>query len=194
MKEKRGRMVADVMTRDPVKTFPETNLLECARIMVKKKVGSVILADQKKFIGIIVEKDILWALTKKSQKELSKIKAIDISPKKIITISPTATIHEAIQKMKKYKYNRLPVVQGSDLAGMITARDILSFNPELYSEFEEIEQIREEQKKMERMKKIDEDGFDSEGVCDECGIFETLYEVNSLAVCDQCRKLLSGED
>lgn len=184
------RLVADIMTRQPITTKPETTLLDCAKVMVKKRVGSVILVEGKRFVGFVSHRDILWAMIKKSQKDLSKIKAKDISPRKLVTISPNATIHDAMDKMKKSKYTRLPVVQNGNLVGMLTNKDILNFNPEFYPEFEELEQIREEEKKLARIKKVDEEGFESEGVCEECGDFGTLYIVKGVSVCENCRNLI----
>ena len=57
--------------------------------MIQKKVGSLLLVDKtrkKKLIGFLAQKDILWALIKKSKEGLSLIRAIDISPRKIATI------------------------------------------------------------------------------------------------------------
>ena len=74
--------VLEVMTRYPITISPDTNLLECARKMVKKKVGSLLIVDKKKLVGFVSEKDILWALIKKSKKGLEEVSAIQISPKK----------------------------------------------------------------------------------------------------------------
>ena len=112
-------LVADIMTREPVTINPEMNLLECAKKMVRKRVGSLLIVNKKKLVGFIDQKDILWALIKKSKKDLSTIKAIDISPKKIATIKPFFTIKEATQKMKKLKFERLPVIHNKELIGII---------------------------------------------------------------------------
>jgi len=50
--------------------------------MVQKKVGCLLLIEEDRLVGILSHRDILWALIKKSQKELLSINAIDISPKK----------------------------------------------------------------------------------------------------------------
>ena len=71
-------LVSDIMTREPIIIKPTTNLLECARKMVRKRVGSLLLVDKKKLVGFISQKDILWALIKKSKEDLSNIKAITI--------------------------------------------------------------------------------------------------------------------
>jgi len=188
-------LVGDVMTREPVSIKPNSSLLECVKLMVKKRVGSLILSENKKLLGFISNRDILWALTKKSQNDLSKIKASDVSPKKIITISPKATIEEAIQKMKRTKFGRLPVVMGDNLVGMITTKDILNFNPELYPELDELENIREESEKLKRLKRFNEDGFagDDEGTCEECGNYNRLLVTNGMNVCESCKDLIKEE-
>jgi len=177
-------VVSDIMTRDPITAKPDTNLLECARKMVRKRVRSLLLVDKKVLVGFIAEKDILWALVKKSKQDLSKIRAIDISPKKLATIKPTATIKEVLTKMKKTKFDRFPVIHEKRLVGMLTAKDILNFNPELYPELEEFSRIREEAKKLKRLKKSKEV---KEGVCEECGNMDVLYRVHGNLICENCR-------
>jgi len=178
-------LVADVMTRDPVTIKPETNLLECARKMVRKRLGSLLIVNKKKLVGFISNHDILWALIKKSKKDLSKIKAIDISPKKIATIKPFATIDEAVKKMKKVRFHRLPVIKDKELVGMITLKDILNFHPELYEELKEYAQIREESKKLKRIKKAKE-RIVREGICEECGNHGAICKVDGILICESC--------
>ncbi len=180
-------IVANIMTQNPIIVTPDTNLLECAKKMVRKRVGSLLIADKKKLVGFISQKDILWALIKKSKKDLSTIKAIDISPKKIATLNPNMTLKEAIKKMKKSKFERLPVIHDKELVGMVTSKDILNFNPELYPELEELAKIREETKKLKRIKKVQESVSINEGTCEECGNHNLLYRFNGMLICDSCR-------
>jgi CBS domain-containing protein len=177
-------LVSDIMTRDPVTISPNTNLMECARKMVQKKTGSLLILENKKLVGFISQRDILWALTKKSNQDLAKIKAIEISPKKIAVIKPSSTISEAIEKMKRLKFEKLPVVQESKLVGVLTTRDILNFNPEIYPEMDEFEKIRGESEKLEKIKKTERT---RNGICEECGHEGILFRVNGTLVCESCR-------
>lgn len=183
-------LVSDIMTRYPITASPETTVLDCARLMVKKKVGSVLLVKDKYLVGILSEKDILWALIKSAKEDLSKIRAIDISPKKIATIKPDSTISETMLKMNKLGFERLPVISNNELVGMITAKDILNFHPELYPELEEFAEIREEQEKINRFKKAKERATIIDGICEECGSRDVLYRVNGLLMCENCRDSL----
>lgn len=176
--------VSDIMTRDPVSIKPDTNLLECARTMVRKKVGSLLLVEKNKLVGFISQKDILWALIKKSENDLNKIKAIDISSKKIATIKPESNLREAIEKMKKVGFERLPVIFEGNLVGMITIKDILSFHPEIYPEIDEFSKIKEEQEKLTRVKKAK---LIREGICEECGNYDILFRTNNRLLCEDCR-------
>lgn len=178
-------LVVDIMTREPITISPDSNLLECAKKMVKNKVGNLLLVvDKTKLVGFISQKDVLWALVKKPNADLTKIKAIDISPKKVITIRPESPIKEAIEKMKKTKFERLPVIKDNELVGMITARDILNFHPEVYPEIEEFSKIREESEKLKRVKKAE---TGREGICEECGHEGILFRVNGMLVCESCK-------
>ncbi|MEK6847655.1 MAG: CBS domain-containing protein [Nanoarchaeota archaeon] len=179
-------LVADVMTRYPVTAKPNESLLSCAKKMVRKTVGSLLLVEDGKLVGFISQKDILWAMIKKPNADFSQIKAIDISPKKIITVKSNSTVKEALGKMNKTKFDRLPVVSNGKLEGMITVRDILSFHPEIYPELEEFAKIREEQEKLKRTG-LEKEGVLSDGICEECGEREILYRINGMLVCESCR-------
>ena len=139
----------------------------------------------KKLVGFISRQDILWALIKKSKEDLSHIKAIDISPKKIATIKPSSAIKETLSKMKKLKFDRLPVIQEGELVGMITVRDILNFNPEYYPELDEFAQIREETQKLKRVRKSKR-RIMTEGICSECGNQDLLSKENGMMICLSC--------
>jgi len=177
-------LIADIMTRELLTVSPDSNLMECAKKMVKNKVGSLVIVEHDKLVGLVSQKDILWALTKKSNIDLTKIKAIEISPKKIAVISPKNTIKETIEKMNRLKFERLPVVDKNKLVGFITARDILNIHPEVYPEMEEFAKIREESEKLKRIKKAEKE---REGICEECGHEGILFRVNGMLICESCR-------
>jgi CBS domain-containing protein len=180
-------IVADIMTKNPLAIDPSSSLLECAKVMVKKNTGSLLLLSDRRLVGIISREDILWALVKKSPEELKDIKAIEISPKKIATIRPTAKVEEALRKMKRLKFQRLPVIQKGICLGLITFKDILSFHPELYPEMDEFEKIREEAQKLGRIKKAKERRYVHEGICEECSNVDLLYRINGMLICESCR-------
>ena len=151
--------------------------------MVKKRVGSLLITENGKLKGILTEKDIVWAVVKKSYKDLENIKAKDLMRRKVTTIKPGADITKAMEKFKKKKIRRLPVVENKKLIGFITANDILRIDPGLFQAIAETIKIKEEEAKFKRH------GIEAErksGICEECGIFELLYKDEVQWLCDEC--------
>jgi len=178
--------VGDVMTRNFIHVKPETNLLKCAKIMIKNRVGSIVLKDNDNLHGILTEKDIIWAMTKK-QEDIKNIVAKDVANKKILTIKPEASLKEALDKMSAKKIRRMPVVSNKKIIGYITMKDIVKFMPEIYEENRVFEQIKEETEKIKRSKSALKGDF-IEAPCEECGNFDVLENVDGIMICESCRE------
>jgi len=183
--KKIGVKVGDVMTRDFISINPDVSVLDCAKKMVRNHVGSLVILKNNELEGIITEKDIIWALTKRSKKELSKIKCCDITPRKVATIRPDMDLIDALQRMKKTKFRRLPVVVNKKVIGLLTLKDILRIEPDLFdiASATSTMQIREEDEKIER--KESPKSF-SVGICEECGSSDILYKVEGALICESC--------
>jgi len=180
-----GVKVGDIMTRNFISAKPNLVVLDAVKLMVKKRVGSLVLVEDSVLRGILTEKDIMWALSKKGQrKELVKVKAIDICTKKITTIRPSADVYDAIKLMKKAKFRRLPVVVKKKIIGLLTLKDILRIEPELFELVKANYSIKEEAEKLKRKKS--KETFE-EGICGECGNIDILYNVDGQLICESCR-------
>lgn len=184
---KSGIKVGDIMTRNFVSVSPETSLIECAREMMKKRVGSLILKDKRRLVGLLTEKDIIWAMTKTGNKNLGKIKAKDVASRKVATIKPGADLYEALQRMKKLKYRRFPVVVNGNVMGMLTLKDVLRIEPSLFTDLNFAEKIREEGEKLKRLKG---ERWIKEGMCEECGDLDLLYKVDERLLCEPCKNAM----
>jgi acetoin utilization protein AcuB len=55
------------------------------------------------------------------------MKIVDIMTKDPLTVTPTETIGQSDELMNTNKIRQLPVVQGKDLIGIVTDRDVRSF-------------------------------------------------------------------
>lgn len=177
-----GVKIGDIMTRNFVSAKPDIPIPDAIKLMAKKRVGSLILIENNNLKGILTEKDIIWALSKKN--DLSDVKARDICSKKIITIKPSADINDAIRLMKKSKFRRLPVTLKKRVIGYVTIKDILRIQPELFEIAKESYIIKEHEDKLKRKHA----GVEfKEGVCEECGNFDMLYLEDGRLICEGCR-------
>ncbi|NCO11660.1 hypothetical protein CO038_03840 [Candidatus Pacearchaeota archaeon CG_4_9_14_0_2_um_filter_39_13] len=179
--------VGDVMTRHFASVSPETNLLKCSKEFVRQRLNSLVIVNGRKLVGILTQRDVLWALTKKPGLDLRKVKAIDVATKKVAVIKPSADIREALEKMKRYGFRRLPVISRGQIVGVLTLKDILAIEPAFYSNLGSLVDIREESEKLKKAR--EEDTF-TDGFCEECNTYSDLLKVEGRFLCEACREEL----
>ena len=182
-KMRTGVKAGDLMTRNFIWVTPETDLRRCAKTMIKKRVGSLIIKEGTELKGILTEKDILWAVFKKSKKGLKDILAKDLMKRKVVTIKPSDDIVDALHRMKKKKVRRFPVVEQGKIIGMLTLNDILKIDPGLFELIAETVKIKEQTAKL---KKGPIRGPRKQGRCEECGEFDLLYRDDGAWICEAC--------
>ena len=181
-----GVKVGDIMTRNFLFINPEVSVLSAIKLMVKNRVGSVLIVENEILKGILTERDIMWVFTKKNSKtDLTMIKSGDICTRKITTIKPSADVYDAVRLMKKAKFRRLPVTIKKKVIGLLTLKDILKIQPELFEIAREGYVIKEQAEKFKR-KQAGE--LFKEGICEECGDFDILYSIDGNLICEECKE------
>jgi CBS domain-containing protein len=115
--------VDDYMTRDLVSVESDTPVSEVVDTMGKKRIGSVIVSREDKPHAIFTERDLLSGLLAKGSSLETGVGEVSSSP--LITAPSGISIHEAAQMMATKHVRRLPIVRKNDLAGIITARDLV---------------------------------------------------------------------
>jgi predicted transcriptional regulator len=171
---KAGVKVGDVMVRTFISTDLDVLVLDAIKLMVKKRIGSLIVVDDGYLRGILTEKDIMWALSKK--KDLTGVKVGDICTRKITTIKPSADIYDAVRLMK---FRRLPVTVNKQVIGYLTLKDVLKVQPALFD-------IAKQGYAASGMM-VEE--TTQEGICEGCENFDLLYRVNGKLVCENCKDM-----
>jgi CBS domain-containing protein len=58
------------------------------------------------------------------KKMLEKIKVKDVMSKKVVSVSPSEFVVFAFEKLMKHKISSLPVINGKELVGIVTATDL----------------------------------------------------------------------
>ena len=115
--------VADYMTPNPISVKPSRSLKGAISIMAKKKIGNVIVNDEKGMpSSILTEREILTYLVKDGG--IPDIKMKDVQTKPFAIVSPDELVLDAA-KILIGKKKRLLVFDGKKLVGIITASDML---------------------------------------------------------------------
>ena len=111
------------MRRNVVVARPEMPILEAARLMGNQDVGSIVICEDDKPVGIVTERDFLRKVIAGSQDpKTTRLKDIMSAP--VVCVNPSVSIREAARLILENSIRRLPVVEEGKLVGIITARDI----------------------------------------------------------------------
>jgi CBS domain-containing protein len=125
--------VKEIMVRDVATLDVDDELSLANDIMKLGRIRHLPVLAGKKLVGIISERDLfrrslVEALGYEPGKTRDVMKAIriqDIMIKNVVTVSPEANIKEVVQLMLNHKIGCVPVLEGGELAGLITETDIL---------------------------------------------------------------------
>lgn len=169
--------VVEIMSASPVTISADATVVEAASIMRDREVGSLVVLEDSRPIGIVTERDVVTKVA--AANKLSQATSVrDIMTSPLVAVHPHQEVAEAAKVMAARKIRRLPVIKEGKLVGMLTENDIIRVWPQL------IEVTRE----------WDKAGLESqfakgvEGHCDACGVYSTnLVWDRNLLVCPECR-------
>ncbi len=101
-----------------------TNAKRSAAVMAKKGIGSLVVVQEGRAVGIVTERDLVSKIIADGL-DPAKVLVRDIMSTPLITIKPDAKITEAARLMNEYKIRRVVVTAADDsLAGIVTASDL----------------------------------------------------------------------
>jgi len=131
-------LVRDVMSKNVRVVRPDSSAREVVATMNKFDIGSVVVVQGERPVGIITERDILKRIVEPClAPETLTARQIMTSP--VITIDENASINEAAKLMAKKSVKRLLVTRNNDkLVGIITFTDIVTKVPDMLSILEEL--------------------------------------------------------
>jgi CBS domain-containing protein len=123
----------EVVTRSVVTARPEETLAAVALRMQEHNVGTVVVVEDRRPVGIITDRDLALSL---GAREVSRqAPAREVMTRHVLAIPEDKGIYTASQFMRERQVRRLPVVDREDrLVGIVTLDDLLLFlGRELYN-------------------------------------------------------------
>lgn len=130
MSMKTGYTVEQIMTRNVLTVVPEMKVMDVAKLMADKEVGSVVVCKKNEVVGILTEQDLARkVLAKGINPETTTIQAV--MTEKPHTVAPQKEIYNAMVEMGDRKIKHLPVVQEGKLQGIVSFKDIIKIQPDL---------------------------------------------------------------
>ena len=173
-----GIKVKDAMVSDVVTAVATQTVLDASKIMKENDVGSVIVVENNKPIGIVTREDIVNKVTAEN-KLPEKVLLNEVMSKNIVSCPSSCDIAEAAKEMSRCGFERIPIIDAGKLVGIISTREIAKVGPAVI-------EILTEHLRIEEPERFEEEA--PEGGCELCGNYsDKLISVNGKWVCDTCK-------
>jgi CBS domain-containing protein len=116
--------VRDAMTKPVLMVGPEHTLRQVAERMASRRVGSAIVLDpDSSGVGILTERDVLNAVGAGLDPDSERVGAH--LTREVVYAGPDWTLQEAANAMARGGFRHLVVMEGADVLGVISVRDIM---------------------------------------------------------------------
>jgi CBS domain-containing protein len=126
------RIVPDVISDQVLhQVGPRDTVRQAARLMRDKKIAAVLVMEFDRLVGIITERDMTVRVVAAGlDPDTTPVR--EIMTANPDTLAPSDTASDAIRMMKSRNYRHLPVVDGGQVVGMVSVRDLYAvYNTEL---------------------------------------------------------------
>jgi CBS domain-containing protein len=119
---RRALTVRDLMATSVVAASLDDPVADAATSMIRRKVGSALIMQGRFLAGILTERDVLRAAASGSDLTNSPVSVwMTKDPEQA---SPDTTVEDAIQLMLLHGFRHLPVLEGREVRGVVSLRDL----------------------------------------------------------------------
>jgi CBS domain-containing protein len=115
--------VRDGMSSAVLTIGPHHTLREAARRMAERRVGAAVVLDSDTSIGILTERDILVSLGEGQDPDTERV--ADHLTGDLVFATPDWPLEAAAEAMVRGGFRHLVVMEGGEVAGMLSVRDIV---------------------------------------------------------------------
>lgn len=103
---------------------PGATVLEAARAMDAHNVGSLLVVDGDKPVGIFSERDLMRRVVV-AGKDPAKVKVREVMSREVWVVEPDTRVKEAMAIMTERRCRHLPVVEKGKVVGLISIGDLV---------------------------------------------------------------------
>ena len=115
------KKVSSVWTIDPNAT-----VIAAIRLMDEKNIGALPVVDNGRLVGIVSERDYTRKVILK-ERSSQEILVSEIMTKQLLTVAPSDSVTECMRIMTEKHVRHLPVLEGTDLVGILSIRDVVNW-------------------------------------------------------------------
>lgn len=109
---------------DVVTVGPTATLGEIAILLSERRIGAVVVMQDRKVLGIVSERDVVKAVARNGAKALNA-PVRDVMTSRVVTCGLNDSIDELMDSMTMGRFRHLPVIEDGELAGIVSIGDVV---------------------------------------------------------------------
>ncbi len=110
--------------RASISVNPSCSVLDALKIMADENIGSLVVKENDKYVGIVTERDYSRKVMLKG-KNSTETTVGEIMSADLPTVSPTDTIDHCMQLMSEKNIRYMPVFDSGEMVGIISMSDVV---------------------------------------------------------------------
>ena len=114
--------VRDVMTPGPIGVDYHQSVGEAARAMRDWGVGAILVVSNESLYGLVTDRDLVVRAVAEGRGADEPVGPL--SSGNLIGVDADADVHEAMRLMRQHAVRRLPVLEGGQVAGIVSLGDL----------------------------------------------------------------------
>jgi CBS domain-containing protein len=115
----------DIMTSSPHIMKVDDTADTIAKVLADEGIGAVVICnDENRLQGMVTDRDLAVEVIAKGRDPQSTKASDLVDGTEVVTIGADDSIDEAISTMKQHAVRRLPVIDGTEVIGMVSQADI----------------------------------------------------------------------
>lgn len=116
--------ILDVKGRDVCSVHTDNSVFDAVKMMAEKGVGSLLVMDGDKLVGIITERDYARKIILEDRSS-KKTTVGEVMTRKVLCVAPERTIDECMALMTDKRARHLPVVDHKQVVGVVSIGDLV---------------------------------------------------------------------
>ena len=117
-------VLGELMSRNLLAVAPEDTLGEAAERMTDEGVGSAVVLDGGRLIGILTERDVLRAVAGRVHSSDARVR--EWMTEDPIVAGEETTAAESLETMMMHGFRHLPIVEDGRVVGIVSIRDVMA--------------------------------------------------------------------
>ena len=117
--------VRDLMVSDVVTIEPGAGVVDAAKRMIQEEKGPLPVVEGDRPVAMVTDRDVIARVVAEGR-DPTTVTVDDIATRELVTIGPDQDVNEARRLMDQHELDRILVVEGDRLVGIISEADIRS--------------------------------------------------------------------